>query len=231
MYHGRSAASPAPVIARAIQIFTLIALLGAPSARAEPINAEYSFKEDQSEGVVFLSVSHDLAGRRAVRAMFYLDGGPLRGGSILYSLRDAFPGIQAGSEFKDSYGQLIALALPVGKHRIESWQIFNGAGLRIHPREKPAPLEFDVVAGQARYLGNLHANLQAGRNIFGIMIVVNGYPEVRDRRDRDVESFAKKFPQLSEKVVAEPLTPGPWESGASRTQLDPPMPVTPLPAR
>ena len=200
---------------------------------AKSVQKDFTFKDDQSnEGLVFFSVSHDLAGGRGAKAIFYLDGGVTSGtGSMVFSLREAFPGIPAGSEFEDSYGQLVALALPVGKHQIDGWQITNGTGARIYPREKPAPLEFHVQAGQAKYLGNLHANLQTGRNLFEVTIVGNGYPEVRDRRDRDVEIFEARYPQFKGKVVIEPFALGPWigKSG-TRTQVDIP-PRTALASR
>jgi hypothetical protein len=212
-------------IAFALLIFVLA------GCAAKTIQGDYSSKDDQNEGIVFFSISHDLVGGRAAKAIFYLDGGVTSGGSMVFSLPEAFPGISAGSQFKDSYGQLIALALPAGKHQIDSWQIFNGKGLRIFPREKPSPLEFNVQAGQAKYLGNLHANLQTGKNVFGMTIVGNGSPEVRDRRDRDVENFEKKYPQFKGKILIETLALGPWISAAGTyTQMDAPPPVQPLPA-
>ena len=199
---------------------------------AKSVERDFSFRDDQmNEGLVFFSVSHDQSGGRGAKAIFYIEGGASGESTMVTSLREAFP-IVLGSEFKDSYGQLIALALPVGKHRIGGWQITNGTGLRIYPREKPVPLEFSVHAGQARYLGNLHANLQTGRNVFGITIVGNGYPEVRDRRDRDVPMFEARYPQFRGKVVIEPLALGPWTAGSgTRTQVDNPPPVQPLPVR
>jgi hypothetical protein len=210
--------------------FSLLMLTLAGCA-AKSIQSDYLPKDDQNEGIVFFSVSHDLVGGRIAKAIFYLDGGITSGkGSMVFSLPDAFPGISAGSQFKDSYGQLIALALPAGKHQIDSWQIANGRGLRIFAN-KPSPLEFNVLAGKAKYLGNLHANLQTGKYLFGMTIVGNGYPEIRDRRARDVEAFEKKYPQFKGKVLIEMLALGPWigEGGAS-TQVDIPAPVQPPPA-
>jgi hypothetical protein len=215
-----------------VRFTAAVVLLLFAGCAAQPIEREFAFAAEPGEGVVFLSLSHDLSGGRGTKAIFYLDGGPVSGGTMVFSLREAFPGINAGSEFKDSYGQLVALALPAGKHRFDSWQIYNGRGLRIFPAGRPPPLEFTVQAGQARYLGNLHANLQAGRGLFGVNVVFNGNVEVRDRRDRDVEVFERKYPQFKGKALMEPFQPGSWTGGGgTRTQIDPPPPVTPLPTR
>jgi hypothetical protein len=174
-----------------------------------------------------------LSGGRGAKAIFYLDGGVMSGrGSMFFSLPDAVPGIPGASAFEDSYGQVITLALPPGRHEIDAWQITNGTGMRIFPKEKPAPLVFHVGAGEIKYLGNLHANLQAGKNLFGKSIVGDGYPEVRDLRERDIRMFEVKYPQFKGKVVADILGLGPWIAGlGTRQQIDPPLPAPGIPAQ
>ena len=195
----------------------IVALTG---CAAKSIRPDFSFNNTQGEGIVVFSVSHDLAGKRAAKAIFYMDRGVASGGSMFFSLDDAFIGIPKGSEFKDSYGHLLVLSLPVGKHAIDYWQITSGTGLRIRPSEKPIPLMFEVVSGQVKYLGNLHANLQTGKNIFGLTVTGDGYPEVRDQHQRDIPMFENKYPQFKEKIVLDLLPLGPWIQSETRKQLD-----------
>ena len=184
------------------------------------IQSDFTFSKEQTEGIVILSISHDLAGPRGTKAIFYMDGGDI-GGSMLFSVDDVILGIPGRGEFKDSHGHLLVLALSPGKHMIDSWQITNGSGLRIFPKEKPKPLEFEVVSGKVKYLGNLHAKLQTGKNIFGITITGNGYPEVIDRQTRDIPMFEEKYPQFKGKVALELLPLGPWvKSSETRKQTD-----------
>lgn len=188
---------------------------------AKSIRNDFTFSKEQTEGIVILSVSHDLAGPRGTRAIFYMDRGAAHGGSTLFSVDEAFPGSLRRGEFKDSHGHLLVLSLPPGKHVIDYWQITNGSGLRIFPKEKPKPLEFEVTNGKIKYLGNLHANLQTGKNIFGITITGNGYPEVIDRQTRDIPMFEDKYPQFKGKVALELLPLGPWvQSPETNRQVD-----------
>ena len=196
----------------------IVALTG---CAAKSIRQDFSFNNVQGEGVVVFSVSHDLAGKRAAKAIFYMDGGVVSGGLTFFSLDDAFIGIPNGSEFKDSYGHLLVVSLPAGRHVIDYWQITSGTGLRIKPSEKPAPLVFEVVSGQVKYLGNLHANIQTGKNIFGSTVTGDGYPEVRDQQQRDIPMFENKYPQFKGKIVLDLLPVGPWvQSAENRKQLD-----------
>jgi len=188
---------------------------------AKSIRSDFTLSKEQAEGIIILSISHDLAGPRGTQAIFYMDGGTAHGGSILFSVDNNVLGVPKRGEFKDSHGHLLVLALPPGKHAIDYWQISNGSGLRIFPKEKPRPLEFEVASGSVKYLGNLHANLQTGKNIFGKNITGNGYPEVIDRQSRDIPMFEDKYPQFKGKVGLELLPLGPWvQSFETRKQTD-----------
>ena len=203
------------------RIATYILIASLTGCAATSIQKDFAFKAGANEGIVVVSISHDLAGRRASKAIFYMDDGLPGGRNLLFSLGEAAPGITRGSEFKDSYGQLLVLSLPAGKHTIDSWQITNGTGLRIFPKEKPQPLVFEVVSGQVKYLGNLHANLASGKNIFGVTIIGNGYPEIRDQRQRDISIFEDRYPQFKNKIIIDLLQPGPWiQFPETRKQID-----------
>lgn len=214
-----------------IGITVLVCALAGCASKS--IQSDFSLEAAKTEGIVILSVSHDLSGGRGAKAIFYLNGGSLaKNGGTLFSLPEVFPGIPGGSDFEDEYGKVFALSLPAGHHRINSWQIVNGTGLRIFPKETPDQLVFEVTAGEIKYLGNLHANLQIGRNIFGMTIVGNGFPEVRDQRTRDIGLFERKYPQFKDKAVIELLNLGPWitEEG-TRRQIDLHVPVNSRPLK
>jgi hypothetical protein len=214
------------IMKRILYICAFLVVLTGCAAKSIPKNSLLS--DESKEGIVVLSVSHDLAGRRGARAIFHMDGGAASGGNTLLSLDEVIPGTPRGSEFKDSYGHLLVLLLPPGKHMIDSWQITNGTGLRIFPREKPTPLVFEVISGQVKYLGNLHANLATGKNIFGITITGDGYPEVRDQQRRDILMFENRYPQFSGKVVIDMLRLGPWLDLSDTDRRLDPVPVIPI---
>lgn len=185
------------------------------------IKKDYALGNEGNSGLVIVSVSHDLAGGRNTNAIFYVDGGIVSGGSMLSSSDKDFFGISSGNEFSDSYGRLLVIALSPGRHTIDSWQIANGSGLRILPKEKLAPLTFEVTRGQIKYLGNLHANLATGKNVFGMTIVGDGYPEVRDLRQRDMSLLDNRYPQFRGKASTELLPLGVWGAGTeTRRQTD-----------
>ena len=198
---------------------------------AKSVSKDFAFDASKNEGIIVVAVSHDVSGGRAGRGLFYINGGQMEtNGRMLASLVEVAPGIAGGSDFQDFYGKLFVLTLPAGKHSFTSWQFTNGGGVSITPRKGLMPLEFQVVAGEVRYLGNLHVNLRMGK-VLGMGIVDNGYPEVRDQRALDVALFEERYPQFKGKVVIDLLQLGPWipEAGNSR-QFTPP-PFIPLPKK
>lgn len=203
--------------------FFILAVAGCATTSVE---RNYELGNEEKNGIVAVSVSHDLVGGQGASALFYIDGGVPEGGSMLRSSIKEITGSTSESELKDSHGHLVVFALPPGEHAIDYWQITNGTGLRVLPRVKPTPLTFQVVRGQVTYLGNLHANLATGKNLFGITIVGNGYPEVRDRRQRDLELLERRYPQFKGKVAIDLLRLGPWTAPVeTRKNVD----IVPLP--
>jgi hypothetical protein len=75
------------------------------------------------------------------------------------------------------------------------------------------------------YLGDFHGMTEGGRNLFGMKVTGGGYPELRDRRQRDVPMFEAKYPQFRGKTELALLPEGPWVSGAGRKQLEPTSPA------
>lgn len=210
-------------------LLTLTVAVGVLSACAsKSVPKEFSLDPAKGEGIAVFSVSHDLSGGRGAKAIFYFNGGPTReNGHYVFSLQDVL-GVPTGSDFDDSYGRVYALSLPAGHHAVTGWQISNGTGLRLTSKGAPPPLGFDLSPGEIKYLGNLHANLVIGKNIFRVTIVGDGHPEVRDLRDRDLPLFEEQFPQFKGKAVIGLLNQGPWtpETDVAR-RVQPPVVVTP----
>ncbi|EJL87532.1 hypothetical protein PMI16_02876 [Herbaspirillum sp. CF444] len=207
----------------------LLVLLLAGCA-AKSVQRDYALDEKSGKGIVIVSVSHDQRGSRALNAIFYVDFKPgiiMPEHMMLKTLGESFPGIPKASEFKDNYGQVLALELPAGMHQINSWRASRSGGFQISPRDMPPPLEFEVVAGKIQYLGNLHLILEGGRNIFGIPIVSDAHPEVRDMRQRDIAMIERKYPQFKEHIDIALLPLGLWpeEHDTSSTVLPIYIPV------
>lgn len=209
-----------------LMLAVAVGALGACASKSVP--KDFSLDAAKGEGMAVFSVSHDHAGGRGAKAIVYLNGGPTgENGHYVFSLQDVM-GVPTGSDFEDAYGRLYALSLPAGHHRFSGWQISNGTGMRIYPKEAPASLEFDLAPGAIKYLGNLHAHLMTGKNIFRVTTVGNGYLEVRDQRERDLPLFEEQFPQFKGKAVVDLLDQGPWtrDTDVAR-QLQPPVVVSP----
>ena len=192
---------------------------------ASSVQRDYSLNGKPNEGVVVLSLSFDQSGSRNFQGIFFLDPDPnslLPLGTQLRTLRE-YPFMRFGSEFKDSYGQVLALSLPAGKHKIAGWKLVRAAGYEIFPIRSPEPLEFEVVPGTVQYLGNLHLNLETGKNFLGISIIADAHPEVRDQRARDIEMIEKKYPQFKDKISIQLLPQGPWTNGSGTRTNSLPM--------
>jgi hypothetical protein len=187
--------------------FALFSLVGC-ATKSIPNN--FSFNNQRNEGVVVFSVSHDSLGPQGTKAIFYLDHNKGIDNPLFYSTDETILGIIKDSEFPDSHGHLIVLAIPSGQHAIDYWQITNGTGLRILPKENPVPLTFEVTAGDIIYIGNLHAALHIAKNIFGITITANGFPVIKDQSQRDIAVFESKYPQFKGKTNVKLLPTGPW---------------------
>jgi hypothetical protein len=209
----------------------LVVLFGFLLAGCAAKSVQRNFELDAAgdKGLVIMSVSHDLVGSRNTLGTFYMDRrGPIADMKILRTLGEAFPGVVKGSQFKDSYGQVLVLELTPGKHSIDSWRAARQAGYEITPTIDPPPLEFNVVAGSIQYLGNLHLGLQSGKNLVGLTVVADAQPEVRDMRERDLAWVDKIYPQFKARIAVNLLPLGPWSAERGNARVISPLfyPVT-----
>ena len=192
------------------------------------IPEDFSFSsETTNKGIIAVSVSHDLAAGRLKSAtvnMAYMGEGltiweqlfiPTQISSRSRIDTTTGIGLLRRSDFKDSYGRLLVLALPPGRYAIKYWHFTGDIDEESLYTRGGTPLEFDVVPGQVTYLGNLHAHMQVGK-ISGVASLacltcpVAGFLEVRDQQQRDIAMLEKKYPQFKGKVVNNPLPLGPW---------------------
>jgi hypothetical protein len=205
--------------------FAAGALIGLLLAGCGPSNVRTDYHLDQhpGDGVVVLSVTHDLDAGRAATAKFYLDGTSSLldpDTKVLSSLNEVM-GVKTGSDYEDAYGQIYVIPLAAGRHRIASWQITNALGAGRLPDGPLAPLVFDVVAGQVTYIGNLNARLSAARNFLGAHVINDAAVEVRDRRETDLPLLEERYPQLKGKAVIALLPLGAWGGDDTMKGLQP----------
>lgn len=212
-----------------VATITLVAVFILGGCAAKSVKSDFSLDPSRNEGVIVVSVSHDDEGGRGTRAIIYLNGSLLtdENAKLLQSLPDIAFGIHGRSDLEDGYGQVLALALPAGHHELRSWQIAQGQ-IRLRPSETTLSLGFDLASGEIKYLGNLHAHMMYGKNIFGMTILGDGYFELRDLHERDIAIFEGKYPQFKGKAAVALLPVGPWLSGdGTRRQIDSPLLLPP----
>lgn len=111
-------------------------------------------------------------------------------------------------EFKEldrGRGKVFAIQLPPGKYKYDWWHATQGAYTQLNP-VNPKVFEFEVIEGQATYIGNLDFELVFGQNVFGMGILVEAIQSVQDQYERDMVKVVKKFPLLDpmaiEKAIA-----------------------------
>ncbi|WP_034351404.1 hypothetical protein [Herbaspirillum sp. GW103] len=213
---------------RSTFICLLVLLLTA--CAASNVDRDFSLENNPDQGIVIASVSFDRAGSRNSQAMFYLDEG-IPGAPVPARRLEALPEhatIRMGSQFKDSYGQVLAISLPAGRHTISSWRLVRSAAYSLSPSEKMPPLEFHVAAGKVQYIGNLHLNLVEGKNMLGLRMVADASPEIRDRQDRDLPIIKKKYPQFADRMEIRLLPLGTWEGGRTTIRDIQPVVIVPV---
>lgn len=180
------------------------------------------------KAVVVLSVSHDSGAAGAANAIFYLDNDDVVHRVVMRSMQDTLPGMAVKSDFADRYGHLFVLEVAPGHHTIATWQVASG-GVRLSSAHKIAPLEFDVAAGQALYLGNLHAQLVLGhKTLFGHRVASDARPVVVDRGDEDIPLAVANSPALKDRLQKALLPLGPWGDAETTGRFDPVVPALPV---
>jgi hypothetical protein len=169
------------------------------------------------KAVVIISVTHEP--ESASQLECWIDGDALidretlrSGGGILRF------GIPEKSDFADRHGHLYVLELKPGHHKLFGWRVPSGNGS--YGPSSPVPnLEFDVVKGDALYLGNIDAVLQLGhRTIFKTRAATGVDVSVQDRTQQDVALAEKTHPGLAGRIRPALLTQGSWmPAGAAKS--------------
>ena len=209
-----------------IHSFAAILALAASGCTTTQVATDFKPETGGNVGVVVFSLAHDLAGGEINEAIIYLDDGLGSGGTNYMSSEKPLVGFRRPSEFSDVYGYLHVVTLPAGPHRFTSWQISNGTGLRIFPKDAPPVLQFEVKPGEIVYLGAFHGHLQRGKNIFGMEITGGGMISVGDASARDLPLLFQRYPQFADKVRSSVLSQGVWQmSPGTTSRVNPVLPV------
>jgi hypothetical protein len=195
------------LVARTAYLGLVVAFLYGCATKAPK---DLDLSKNSNDGVAVFAVSHEAEAGRAVTLMVYLDRESNALWSAPYPSVENVAGIRTRSDFEDDYGRLAVVNLPAGRHSFSLWQISNGTGLRILPNKDLPPLVFEVRPGAVVYLGDFHGMTAVGRNILGMKVTGGGYPELRDRHERDIPIFESKYPQFRGKVEMQLLPQGPW---------------------
>ncbi|MCW7540138.1 hypothetical protein OOT46_20090 [Aquabacterium sp. A7-Y] len=170
------------------------------------------------KAVVILSATHSEDAGSWADVSFFFDRSKPETRTTLHSKETALT-IPLPSDFDDLYGRVYVLTLPPGQHQIDAWNVVGGRTQSfVTPQPPPPPLSFEVSAGEVLYLGNLHMNIRMASVGLGGWAPVDGYPEVRDRRELDIAVAEKKHPVLQGKVSTRLLPLGPWLSEEARTE-------------
>jgi hypothetical protein len=197
------------------------------------LRGDATLTEVSNKAVVVLSVSHDIEAGDGAKAIFYLDEDRYPGRVVMTSVKDTLS-IATKSDFGVRRGHLYVLELEQGSHEIKLWQVYS-AGARLFPKEMPPPLKFEVRAGEALYLGNLHAKLTLGHTLLfgGGRAAYGAIPNVEDQSKEDIALAEAMVPALKGRVKKAVLPLGPWtrtgETIKKIDKIDPiPLPVIPV---
>lgn len=215
--------------------FCTVLLAAALSAACvtQQVSGPLSDKRAADSAIVIVSATHDYAIGRSARAIFYIDSNAgFFQQRLLHSIEDVILGIPTGSDYEDLYGKVYVLELEPGKHSVDSWQVPISGG-RLRPRQEPVPLDFLIQAGETVYLGNLHMHIARGRNVFGMSVVADAVPEVRDRSELDLAIAERKVPGIKSRAVVRTLPLGSWgrPTDTTQRQQDPVIIAPPPPTR
>ena len=200
-------------IYKAILLCSLISLTGCAINSTKPIARDFSFDAKANTGLIIGSISQELA-KNKVNSYFYLasNNDIHTSQKVKVSKNSLLLHSYKRSQFSETSGRIYALELPVGKHTLKTWSVFNGTGATITPRNEPTPIEFTVKKGEVLYVGNLHMNFINGRNLFGMSIIGSAYPELTNEYDRDISVFHDKYPGLKQhKIKAIEIKNGRWK--------------------
>lgn len=109
-------------------------------------------------------------------------------------------------------GSLFTLDLDPGVYEINSWTLYVFvAGFNSYyylSPQNPKPIEFEVKANQATYLGSYNIKAHMGKNIFQLPVVSGAHGVIANEIMRDKSLFDAKYPQLKGLKLIN-LTPNP----------------------
>lgn len=173
--------------------FTLLALFTLAGCAAKNVDQSINPSQLIDTGLVFASLSTSNEYRHGPIATFRL-----KQGGIIKSREEHIPGATLKpSELQDDYGRLVVLELPAGENSLTYWMVTHGV-TQYSPVEDVPQIGFTVEPGKALYLGNLHINVRMGKNFINQPVIGDLLPEIRDRGQRDLEMFKRRYPNVDD---------------------------------
>jgi hypothetical protein len=125
----------------------------------------------------------------------------------------------------NSTKDLWLIEVPLGHYRIADW--FLGAGtMRRESAEQG--FEFDVLPGEITYIGHFEVAVARAKNTFGMRVIPQAAPALKDDYASTLVAFRERFPRLSSTVVRNAAPPQ-FSWGITDSRLVPvyiPVPAT-----
>jgi hypothetical protein len=98
----------------------------------------------------------------------------------------------------NSWEPMWLIEVPLGRYEITDWFLSAGT-MRRESAEKG--FEFEVRPGQITYIGHFDVAVARAKNFFGLRVIPEAIPALRDDYERTLVAFRKQYPALADKKV------------------------------
>ena len=183
------------------------------------IEPKFDMASLKQGGLVLFSVTHDKdaehAFRQGANVKLFIEFRDVANGT---EIPRAFSNMETMSllmttPFEHVWGRTYVRNFAAGRYELSGWYVEQntGVGIRsITPKSSSPSIPFEVQPRSVMYIGNVHASLGWGKNLFGVDLLADAFPKVGNEFERDVKLILKDYPQLEGKIVVKPLRPGLW---------------------
>lgn len=170
------------------------------------VKEDFELDPEAETGLVIGSVTQNIDAATEANAAFFINkesGKNIK--NIQAKVNSLILGtLTANNEFAEQQksGRIFAVEVPAGENILDSWEIKLSGGGYIYPRTPPPSLSFDVNPGEVIYIGNLHIDVESGKNFLGIKRAFGGVPSLYDEQERDIPLLKAKFKALADKNIS-----------------------------
>lgn len=178
------------------------------------ISKNYSQQQENQAGVVIFSITNSLS----KEGQSYLSTGGAEELTFRYqdvekhkeawvTTEPTFNLLPSSSDFKNIHGKLIVIELKPGNYEFISWTIKTPGlgGARYISPEHMLPIPFKVKKHEILYLGELHLDMIAKKNMFGMSLVFGANLLAKDSFDRDIKILQKEYPTINIQKIKKSL--------------------------